>query len=132
LATSLPSAAIPLPTIHGLVPAGPPGTTFAGDSTALDALALVAALERGLAPATAARVVAVDVAADGQLTATVTPSITVRVGPPDSLDAKVVALGTLLDRADLKGVSTIDVRVPEDPVLTRPGGAGTVSTTPRG
>jgi hypothetical protein len=126
------AAAVSLPNIVGLDPAGVPGTTFAGDPSAVDALALVAALRHGLAPAIAARVVAVQVAADGQLTATVTPSLSVRFGPPDSVDAKVLALGTLLERADLKGVSTIDVRVPDVPVLTRPSGAGTVSTTPRG
>jgi hypothetical protein len=125
-------AAAQLPNVVGLHPAGAPGTTFAGDPAAVNALMLVAAVGRGLAPATAARVVAVQVAADGQLTATVTPSLTVRFGPPDSVDAKVLALGTLLGRADLKGVSTIDVRVPDVPVLTRPSGAGTVSTTPRG
>jgi POTRA domain, FtsQ-type len=131
-ARSVPGGAAPLPTIRGLDPAGPPGTTFAGDPAALGALALVAAVDRGLAPATAARVVAVQVMADGQLSAAVTPSVTVRFGLPDGLDAKVLALGTLMNRADLKGVSTIDVRVPDDPVLTRPGGASTVSTTPRG
>lgn len=41
------------------------------------------------------------------------------VGAPDDIDSKLTALVTLLDRVDLRGVTTIDLRVPGAPVLTR-------------
>lgn len=44
----------------------------------------------------------------------------VRFGPPEQVRPKLVAISTLLERANLKGVAAIDVRVPSAPVLTRP------------
>lgn len=43
----------------------------------------------------------------------------VRLGGTTDLDAKMVALATLLTRVDSRDLATIDVRVPEAPVLTR-------------
>jgi cell division protein FtsQ len=122
----------PLPVIHGLGPAGPAGTTLDGGRSAADALALVAALHRDLPASLAARVTEVTVGADGQLTATINPGITVRFGPGDRFDAKLLTLRTLTESADLTGATAIDVRVPDVPVLTRQGRSGTVSTVPRG
>jgi hypothetical protein len=119
-----------LPIIRGLAPAGPPGSTE-GDSEALAALALVSAVNRGFPAALAARVTTVTIA-DSQLRAVIAPSINVRLGTANQLDAKLLALRALLERVDLKGVAVIDVRVPDAPVLTRQDQAGTVSTTPRG
>lgn len=42
-----------------------------------------------------------------------------RLGPTHDLDTKLTALATLLAKVDLRGVSTIDLRVPSAPVLTR-------------
>jgi len=44
---------------------------------------------------------------------------TVQFGPAAQVRAKLVALSTLLTRANLKGVRAIDVRAPTAPVLTR-------------
>ena len=43
----------------------------------------------------------------------------VNVGPPEQLRPKLVALSTLVAKANLRGVKMIDVRVPTAPVLTR-------------
>lgn len=43
----------------------------------------------------------------------------VRVGDLTRLDAKLVALRTVLDQVDLECVATIDLRLPGNPVLTR-------------
>ena len=56
--------------------------------------------------------------------------MTVEFGPIDQLTAKLVALETVLQQVDLHGTVTIDLRVPDAPVLTRPRQGGTVSTTP--
>jgi hypothetical protein len=44
---------------------------------------------------------------------------TVRFGTAAQLDAKLIALASVLERADLAGVRTIDLRVPNAPALTR-------------
>ena len=43
----------------------------------------------------------------------------VRFGPADQIQAKITALTTLFDKANLRGATTIDVRVPGAPILTR-------------
>lgn len=43
----------------------------------------------------------------------------VRLGPPTELRSKLVALTTLVQRTNLRGVRVVDVRVPTAPVLTR-------------
>ncbi|MDQ3146232.1 MAG: hypothetical protein M3R01_04775, partial [Actinomycetota bacterium] len=42
-----------------------------------------------------------------------------RLGPPERLREKVIALATILESSDLRGVERIDLRVPVAPVLTR-------------
>ena len=44
---------------------------------------------------------------------------TVRFGTSAQLDTKLIALASVLERADLAGVRTIDLRVPNAPALTR-------------
>jgi hypothetical protein len=56
----------------------------------------------------------------------------VELGPHDELDAKLLAVRTVLTQVDLACPATIDVRVPSVPVLTRAGNCGTVSTTTGG
>lgn len=46
-------------------------------------------------------------------------SATAHLGPPDQLARKWLALLTVLDQVDLRGVSTIDVRVPASPAIIR-------------
>ena len=43
----------------------------------------------------------------------------VHLGAVDQLDAKLRAVFTVLDRVDLRGLATLDVRVPSAPVITR-------------
>lgn len=43
----------------------------------------------------------------------------IHFGPPTAVRSKLVALTTLVARTNLKGVKSIDVRVPTAPVLTR-------------
>ena len=60
---------------------------------------------------------------DGSLDALVVvpggDTATVRLGAPDQLESKLVALASVLERADLNRVSVIDLRVPGAPALTR-------------
>ncbi|HYD10757.1 MAG TPA: hypothetical protein VEA78_11690, partial [Acidimicrobiales bacterium] len=44
---------------------------------------------------------------------------TVRFGAPDQLEAKLLALGSVLETTDPAGLRIIDVRVPSGPALTR-------------
>lgn len=45
---------------------------------------------------------------------------TVYFGPAEQVRSKLVAVSTLVERANLEGAEAIDVRVPSAPVLTRP------------
>jgi hypothetical protein len=60
---------------------------------------------------------------DGSIEATVRvaggTTTTARFGAPDQLEAKLVALAAVLERADLANVRIIDLRVPVAPALTR-------------
>ena len=59
---------------------------------------------------------------DGTIEASVqlpSGTATARVGVPDQLEAKLVALAAVLERADLANVRIIDLRVPGAPALTR-------------
>ncbi|MDP9070552.1 MAG: cell division protein FtsQ/DivIB, partial [Actinomycetota bacterium] len=47
------------------------------------------------------------------------PRAVVRLGEADQLQAKLAALLTVLEKADLAGITVLDVRVPASPVLTR-------------
>ncbi|HSS11739.1 MAG TPA: FtsQ-type POTRA domain-containing protein, partial [Acidimicrobiales bacterium] len=122
-----------LPTVEGVSASGPPGTFLAGGVH--DALALVVALPAALPPASPNQLQSVSIG-HGLLQATLAPAVTVLFGSLDGLDAKLLAMRTLLERVDLKGVGTLDVRVPDaptvTPALTHQRQGSTVSTIPRG
>jgi cell division protein FtsQ len=92
--------------------------TLAGEAYdgALDLAAVVPASLRG-------RVAALWPQSDGSVEATVTLAdgavATARFGAADQLEAKLVALAAVLERADLANVRIIDLRVPGAPALTR-------------
>jgi hypothetical protein len=69
---------------------------------------------------------------DANLRLIMLPNRTVTFGNADQLAAKLLALRTLLERVNVKDIATIDVRVPDAPILTRLGTPSTVSTIPRG
>jgi cell division protein FtsQ len=119
-----------LPTVEGVSASGPPGTVLAGGVH--DALALAVALPAALPPSSPNQLQSVSIGHDGLLQATLAPAVTVLFGSLDGLDAKLLALRTLLERVDLKGVGTVDVRVPDAPALTHQRQGSTVSTIPRG
>jgi hypothetical protein len=120
-------AAIPppgLPVLTGLPPAGPPGTTLGIDGVATleVAVALPAELRTrtaGLAPAPGS---------GGEVELRLNPEGMVRLGPPDDLDAKFTAIRAVLAQADLRNLAVLDVRRPENPVLTRREAPVKVST----
>jgi hypothetical protein len=43
----------------------------------------------------------------------------VRLGPPDKLEEKLVAVETVLGQVDLSRLAVLDVRVPASPAITR-------------
>ena len=104
-----------LPVLTGLPPAGPPGTTLGMDGVATlqVAVALPAELRTrtaGLAPAPGS---------GGEVELRLNPEGMVRLGPPDDLDAKFTAIRAVLAQVDLRNLAVLDVRRPENPVLTR-------------
>ena len=104
-----------LPVLEGLPIEPRPGAVLDG---AEGALAVVAALP----PPLVARVARVAVRPDGLalgVRAEAEGEAEVVLGPPTDLPAKVLALATLLDEADLVDLKSIDLRVPAAPVLTR-------------
>ena len=129
-----------LPVIQGVPPAGGPGTSLG--QAGRDALVVARALPLALAPGGPEKLKAVVIAADGTLEATLTPGITVVFGPigvghesdgaVNGLNAKLLAVRTLLERVDPASIATMDVRVPDSPILTHAGEGTTFSTTPRG
>lgn len=94
-------------------PTGPPGTTVVASTRA--ALRIVESMPEVLV----GRVPSVAVAEDGAIEIRLDGKIPVTFGPPADADAKLVALATLVQKADLGRVGSIDVRVPTAPVLTR-------------
>jgi hypothetical protein len=56
------------------------------------------------------------------------PEGMVRLGPPDDLDRKFTAIRVVLAQVDLRNLAVLDVRRPENPVLTRRDTAVKVST----
>ncbi len=126
-----------LPAVRGLAAAGEPGTVL-DDDAAAGTLELAARLGaalpgalRSLLPDEREVVVgevvvqvhdgALEVAVPGPAPGQV---VTAVVGPPTELAAKVQALVTVLEQADLHAVARVDVRVPGAPVLTRAGPGG--------
>jgi cell division protein FtsQ len=113
-----------LPVLAGLPPAGAPGTTLGaeGVATLQVAIALPAELRArisGLAPAPGA---------GGEVELRLNPEGMVRLGPPDDLDRKFTAIRVVLAQVDLRNLAVLDVRRPENPVLTRRDTAVKVST----
>jgi cell division protein FtsQ len=104
-----------LPVLAGLPPAGPPGTSLGvgGVATLRVAVALPAELRShtaGLAPAPGS---------GGEVELRLNPEGMVRLGPPEDLDAKFTAIRAVLAQVDLRNLAVLDVRRPENPVLTR-------------
>jgi cell division protein FtsQ len=113
-----------LPVLAGLPPAGRPGTTLGVDGVATlrVAVALPAELRArtaGLAPAPGS---------GGEVELRLNPEGMVRLGPPEDLDAKFTAIRAVLAQVDLRNLAVLDVRRPENPVLTRGETAVKVST----
>lgn len=113
-----------LPVLAGLPAVGPPGTTLSTDGVATlqVAIALPAELRSritGLAPASGA---------GGEVELRLNPEGMVRLGPPEDLDRKFTAIRTVLSEVDLANLAVLDVRRPENPVLTRRDTAVKVST----
>lgn len=101
--------------ITGTAPAGAPGTELADDADGALRVATV------LPPDVVARISAVQVADDGEVELALLPEGTVVLGPVGgrALGAKLTALVAVLDGVSLDDVCTVDVRVPDAPVLTR-------------
>lgn len=113
LAIGPPAAFDPaLLSISGLPPAGAPGTWIGRQAEP----ALVVA--GGLPAPLRAQLSQLSVSPGGEVDGVLTKGTTVQFGPPTDLPEKFLALSTLLDRVDLKGVAGIDVRLPDAPVLT--------------
>jgi cell division protein FtsQ len=119
-----------LPVIQGLV--APDGGSIDASGEGRDALKLAKAVPVALPPGSPLKLRTIVLAPDGTLTATLTPNVTVVFGTADVLDAKLLAVRTLLERVDPSSIATMDVRVPDSPILTHVGQGSTVSTTPRG
>lgn len=115
LAKASPETAVGAPLVHVTAAdeqASPPGSVLApGANAAIAFAARAAALLPDRIRSVTAGEQGIEVRLDDR-TAVV-------VGPLTDLDAKLTALVTLLDRVDLRGVRTIDLRVPGAPVLTR-------------
>jgi cell division protein FtsQ len=107
--------------LDGIAPAGPPGSALGGSAAEL--LAVAAAVPADLRP----RVSAVRAGEQGGVELRLTPVGTVRLGPPRQLDEKFRAALTVLGQVDTQSLSTLDVRIPESPVLTRLNPVGNVS-----
>lgn len=103
--------------LGGLEASGVPG-----QAVPAEAAAAVTALER-LSPEIAAHTTGLSVEG-GQVFLELGPTGRAEIGDDRDLDAKMVALETVLARVDLTCVSVIDVRVPSAPTVRRaaPGG----------
>lgn len=93
-------------------------TPAAGRRTGAGARGALAVID-ALPPVLAGRLPAIDVDDAGALTLSLDGKVPVRFGPAVEVEEKLVALATLLERADIRRVASIDVRVPSAPVLTR-------------
>lgn len=100
--------------VDGVPAPGAPGSRLSGP--AAGPIAVVAALPDGIRGRIGS--VVADPGGEVQLRLAGSHAI-VRIGTLDGLDAKMVALATLLSRADTRDLASIDVRVPAAPVLTR-------------
>lgn len=101
------------PVLDGIGPPVAPGADLA--PPAAGALAVAVQMPATLLP----RVVAIVPVADGGVELRLKPSGVVRLGPPDQVAAKLLAVQTIVDHVDLHNLAVLDVRVPGSPVLTR-------------
>ena len=104
-----------VPVLEGMAVEPRPGSVL---EEAKGALAVVAALP----PSVSGRLARLSVREDGVILAVRADGeneAEVVLGPPTDLPAKVLALATLLEEADLVNLRTVDLRVPAAPVLTR-------------
>lgn len=101
-----------LPVIEG-IDAVPVGQHLDGRSQ--PALTVAGALTPGLR----SRVASVRVTGEGAVELVVRPAGIVRVGTVDDLDQKVQSLQTIFGQVDLHCLASVDLRVPDQPVLTR-------------
>lgn len=104
-----------LPALAGLPPAGEPGTRLGPDGVA--ALAVAVALPPALAALTTA--IAPEPGAPGQVELRLAPGATVRLGAPENLGAKLDAVMAVIAEVDTRSLGVLDVRRPQNPVLTR-------------
>lgn len=101
-----------LPVVEGVPAAGVPGSRLSAVAT--DTLEVAAQLPPGLAP----RVVAVALGSAG-VELRLRPQGVVLVGTAEGAGDKLQAAHTVLGAVDGRTVATLDVRVPNTPVLTR-------------
>lgn len=107
----VPNAPGGITVIEGVGPVSPPGTQLPTAKAALDVVT-------ALSPQLAARTAAV-ATAPGGIEVKLNPRGTVRLGPPENLQAKLTAVETVLSQVDVRNLATLDVRLPSSPVLTR-------------
>ncbi len=101
-----------VPAIEG-VPVAGVGQTV--DGAAQPAIDVAAALSPGLRT----RVVAVQGAHPDAIDLTIKPAAVIHWGRADQLDEKVRSLQALFAQADISNLCSVDIRVPDSPVLTR-------------
>lgn len=113
-----------LAVLTGLPPAGPAGTNLSPDAVA--ALAVAVALPPELRP----RITGVAPAegGGGEVEMRLSPDGSVRLGLPVDLDKKFDAIRAVLAQVDVRNLAVLDVRRPDNPVLTRRDAAVKVST----
>jgi len=99
--------------LGGMPAAGAPGSSL--PRQAIGSLSVIAALPSPLR----AQVVAVGPTPAGGVSMTLGSGAVVDLGPPVDVAAKMTALSTVLASVDMTGVQTIDLRVPDQPALTR-------------
>lgn len=97
--------------------AAPPAPTPGGEVTP-DVQGALRVLD-ALPPSLSERVNGLTVNADGTIDVHAAGLPLIRFGPATQVRPKLVALATLVARTDLRGVESVDVRVPTAPVLTR-------------
>ena len=101
----------PVTVVEGLV-AGPAGSTVEGPLGALEVAAL-------LTPGVQSRVAVIRVDAGGDIELQLRPQGVVELGRSVDLATKVRSLLTVLGQVDQNDLATIDLRVPDTPVVTR-------------
>jgi len=102
-----------LVTIEGLAPVEPGSTLGAAAEVPLQ---IITALQPGLR----SRIVSVVVAPDGTLQLkALPPGVIVRLCTPDAIESKLRSLTSVFAQVDDTDMATVDVCVPESPVVTR-------------